>query len=75
MKKTTIYTFLIGFAMLATVSCKQEAAMPSEAEIAQKMQDRYGAELTTLKELKKMQCDETMNQEVSKRLSESVAAK
>jgi hypothetical protein len=74
MKKLTIYTFLIGVAMLSVVSCKQEAPMPSDAEIAQKIQDKYGAELSTLKELKKMQCDETIHQEVSKRLTEASAA-
>lgn len=74
MKKSTIYTLLLVAATLSVVSCKQEAVMPSDAEIAQKVQDKYGAELSTLKELKKMQCEETMSQEVSKRLSETTVA-
>jgi membrane carboxypeptidase/penicillin-binding protein PbpC len=75
MKKTNLIAMLLAGAMLATISCKQEAPMPTEAEIAQKVEDKYGAELTTLKELKKMQCDETKNQEVSKRLTETLPAK
>lgn len=74
MKKSTIYTLLLVAATLSVVSCKQEAVMPSDAEIAQKVQDKYGAELSTLKELKKMQCEETLNQEVSKKLSEATVA-
>lgn len=55
--------------IVANTSCKQEPKMPTEAEISQKVQDKYGAELSTLKELKKMQCEETMNQKVSERLA------
>ena len=55
--------------ILAVVSCKQEPKMPTDAEIAQKVQDKYGAELSTLKEYKKMQCNETLNQQVSERLA------
>ena len=47
--------------------------MPTEEEIAQKVTDKYGAELTTLQELKQMQCNETMNQKVSERLTAAAA--
>jgi hypothetical protein len=43
--------------------------MPSADELAQKVQDKYGEELTTLKDLKKMQCNEAMSQQVSERLA------
>jgi hypothetical protein len=75
MKKTKIIAMLVGAALLSHISCKQEAPMLTDAEIAQKVEDKYGAELSTLKELKKMQCDETIHQEVSKRLTEAQAAK
>lgn len=75
MKKINIITMLMGAALITTLSCKQEAAMPTEAEIAQKVEDKYGAELSTLKELEAMKCNETLNQEVSKRLADVQAAK
>lgn len=69
MKKTFLTISTLG--LLLAASCNQEPKMPTEAEIAQKVQDKYGAELNTLKELKKMQCDETLNQKVSERLTPS----
>lgn len=66
MKNTIITCGLFG--LLSALSCKQEPVMPTDAEIAQKVQDKYGAELNTLKELKQMQCNESMNQQVSERL-------
>lgn len=67
MKRTILILAVMGLIM--TTSCNQEPKMPTDAEIAQKVQDKYGAELNTLKELKKMQCDETLNQKVSERLT------
>lgn len=59
--------------VLALTSCKQEPKMPTDEEIAQKVQDKYGAELTTLQELKTMQCNETLNAKVAERLAASAA--
>lgn len=69
MKKTII--LMAGLSLMMTTSCNQEPKMPTDEEIAQKVQDKYGAELNTLKELKKMQCDESINQQVSERLAAS----
>lgn len=69
MKKTII--LMAGMSLMMTTSCNQEPKMPTDEEIAQKVQDKYGAELNTLKELKKMQCDESINQQVSERLAAS----
>ena len=66
MKKQIIILFA---SMSILASCNQEPQMPSADELAQKVQDKYGAELTTLKDLKKMQCNETMSQQVSERLA------
>ena len=73
MKKTFLTISTLG--LLFAASCNQEPKMPSEAEIAQKVQDKYGAELNTLKELKQMQCDESINQKVSERLAAVPATK
>jgi len=67
MKKTIL--ILAGMGLIMTTGCNLEPKMPTDAEIAQKVQDKYGAELSTLKELKTMQCDETLNQKVSERLA------
>ncbi|MBL7789877.1 MAG: hypothetical protein JNL75_08650 [Chitinophagales bacterium] len=69
MKRTII--LMAGLSLMMTTSCNQEPKMPTDEEIAQKVQDKYGAELNTLKELKKMQCDESINQQVSERLAAS----
>ncbi len=67
MKKIVLTISTLG--LLCATSCNQEPKMPTEAELVQKVQDKYGAELSTLKELKKMQCDESINQQVSERLA------
>ena len=69
MKKTFLTISTLG--LLFAASCNQEPKMPSEAEIAQKVQDKYGAELKNLQDLKKLQCDESINQKVSERLANS----
>lgn len=69
MKKTII--LMAGLSLMMNTSCNQEPKMPTDEEIAQKVQDKYGAELNTLKELKKMQCDESIHQQVSERLAAS----
>jgi len=74
MKKKILYASAILMAVTAISSCKQEPKMPTDAEIAQKVQDKYGAELKNLSDLKKMQCDETMNQQVSERLAAAAQA-
>lgn len=66
MKKIILSVSAISMMLL---SCNQQPAMPTDAEIAQKVQDKYGAELSTLRELKQMQCNETINQQVSERLA------
>lgn len=73
MKK--IFVMMSSAVVLLAVGCNQEPKMPTEEEIAQKVQDKYGAELNTLKELKKMQCDETLHQKVSERLTSTATAK
>lgn len=73
MKKALL--IISPLALFLVASCNQEPKMPTEAEIAQKVQDKYGAELNTLKELKKMQCDETLNQKVSERLTPAAPTK
>jgi hypothetical protein len=67
MKKNIL--FVSSILALSILSCKQEPKMPSDEEIAQKVTDKYGAELTTLQELKQMQCNETLNQKVSEQLA------
>ncbi len=59
--------------LLALASCKQEPTMPSDAEITQKMTDKYGAELQNLKDLRQSQCNETLNQKVGERLAAAAA--
>jgi hypothetical protein len=39
--------------LIMTKSYNQEPKMPTDAEILQKVQDKYAAELNTMKELKK----------------------
>lgn len=73
MSKKILALSIVALGLLG--SCKQDAAMPSDAEIAQKVQDKYGAELTTLQELKKMQCDESIDMKVSERLLADTTAK
>lgn len=73
MKKKIFYVSAVFMAITAISSCKQEPKMPTDAEIAQKVQDKYGAELNTLRDLKKMQCDETLNQKVGERLAAAQA--
>jgi hypothetical protein len=65
--KKQIITLFATISILT--SCNQEPQMPSADELAQKVQDKYGEELTTLKDLKKMQCNEAMSQQVSERLA------
>lgn len=72
MKKLILLS--VSGALLLAIGCKQEPKMPTEEEIAQKVQDKYGAELNTLRELKKMQCDETFDHKVSERLLDTTAA-
>lgn len=72
--KKSLFTIL-SLGLILVSSCNQESKLPSDEEIAQKVQDKYGAELNTLKELKKMQCEETLNQQVSERLSAASATK
>lgn len=67
MKKKIL--FISSVLALGIISCNQEPKMPTDEEIAQKVADKYGAELSTLQELKQMQCNETMNQQVSERLT------
>lgn len=74
MKKTLIALSFIAMGTLAIQSCKQEPKMPSEEEIAQKVTDKYGAELNTLKDLRKMECEATINQKVSEKLAADAAA-
>lgn len=72
MKKKIL--FASSLLALGIISCKQEPKMPTDEEIAQKVTDKYGAELTTLQELKQMQCNETLNQKVSERLAAAAPA-
>lgn len=71
MKKKIL--FVSSLLALGIISCNQEPKMPTDEEIAQKVTDKYGAELSTLQELKQMQCNETMNQQVSERLTAAQA--
>jgi len=73
MKKT--FAMMSSMMLLLITSCNQEPKMPTQEEITQKVQDKYGAELNTLKELKKMQCDETLHQKVSERLTSVSSSK
>ena len=72
MKKTFFTISTLG--LLFTSSCNQEPKIPSEAELTQKVHDKYGAELKNLQDLKKLQCDESINQKVSERLANSQVA-
>ncbi len=61
---------IILFASLSVLAdCNQEPQRPSADKLTQKVQDKYGADLTAIKDLKKMQWYEAMSQQVSERLA------
>lgn len=74
MKKNIVLGFGIMVATILVTSCNQEPKYPSQEELSQKVQDKYGAELNNLRELRTMECEQGMSDKINAKLNEAAPA-
>lgn len=70
MKKISIISIVLLTFMSLTISCNEGPTYPSDEELAQKVTDKYGAELDNLKELREMECETTIDDRIEEKLNE-----
>ncbi len=71
--KQSILLGIVCAGMALVISCQQGPKFPSDEEMTQKMNDKYGAELANLRELRQMECEKVMSDKINAKLNETTS--
>lgn len=71
MKKISIIPIALVALMSLAISCNEGPKYPSDEELSQKVTDKYGAELSNLRELREMECETSIDDRIEAKLTEA----